>query len=232
MLKNALTTAFLKTQQDLVESEIDVNFSGSTTVVLYVSGNTVWCSNVGDSRAVVATQKGNTLVCKPLSIDQKPDNDFEHRRIINCGGRVEPFRDMQGKQMGPFRVWLKSENIPGLAMSRSFGDYVASQVGVISEPEITSHEISENDKFIIVASDGVWEFLTNEQVINFVVPFYIRNDPEGACDKLIKEATDAWKKEDDVVDDITAIVIFLGQGGGAGSNNNNNGNSEDNNSNN
>lgn len=42
-----------------------------------------------------------------------------------------------------------------------------------------------------------------------MVPFYIRNDPEGACDKLIKEATEAWKKEDDVVDDITVIIVFL-----------------------
>jgi hypothetical protein len=39
--------------------------------------------------------------------------------------------------MGPARVWLKHENIPGLAMSRSFGDFVASQVGVIAEPEVT-----------------------------------------------------------------------------------------------
>ncbi len=64
--------------------------------------------------------------------------------------------------MGPCRVWLKHENIPGLAMARSFGDYVAASVGVISEPEVMNFEISENDKFFVVASDGIWEFLSSE----------------------------------------------------------------------
>jgi hypothetical protein len=50
--------------------------------------------------------------------------------------------------MGPFRVWVKEQNIPGLAMTRSFGDYVASTVGVIDEPEITHHEITKCKKVI------------------------------------------------------------------------------------
>jgi serine/threonine protein phosphatase PrpC len=64
--------------------------------------------------------------------------------------------------MGPARVWLKHENIPGLAMSRSFGDFVASQVGVIAEPEVTQTELRKDHRFLMVASDGVWEFLSNE----------------------------------------------------------------------
>lgn len=62
---------------------------------------------------------------------------------------------------------------------------------------------------MVIASDGVWEFLSNEDVISMVSPFYLRNDPEGACEKLLKESTAAWKREDDVIDDITAIVVFL-----------------------
>ena len=50
------------------------------------------------------------------------------------GGRVFPYKDEDGEQMGPFRIWLKDQNIPGLAMTRSFGDYIASTVGVIDEP--------------------------------------------------------------------------------------------------
>jgi len=51
-------------------------------------------------------------------------------------GRVDSFRDEFGEKLGPSRVWLKRENLPGLAMSRSFGDLVAASVGVISIPEI------------------------------------------------------------------------------------------------
>lgn len=111
--------------------------------------------------------------------------------------------------MGPSRVWLKTENIPGLAMSRSFGDYIASKVGVISEPEVKMHQLTADDKIMVVASDGVWEFLSNDDVMKLILPFYLKNDPEGACDKIIKESTEAWKREDEVVDDITIILVFF-----------------------
>ena len=64
--------------------------------------------------------------------------------------------------MGPERVWLKHEDIPGLAMSRSFGDQVAARVGVNAVPEVSEYHMSPADKVIILASDGVWEFLENQ----------------------------------------------------------------------
>ena len=66
--------------------------------------------------------------------------------------------------MGPLRVWHLREDIPGLAMTRSFGDQAAAQVGVIATPEILEMNLVEGDQFIIIASDGVWEFITNEEV--------------------------------------------------------------------
>jgi hypothetical protein len=54
------------------------------------------------------------------------------------------------------------EDIPGLAMSRSFGDQAAAEVGVNAIPEITEMNLIEADKFLILASDGVWEFISND----------------------------------------------------------------------
>ena len=114
-----------------------------------------------------------------------------------------------GLPLGPNRVWLKNENIPGLAMSRSFGDRVAASVGVISEPEIVHKALEKEDKFLIVASDGIWEFITNTEAVEIVVPYWTKNDPEGAADHLINLATEKWKQEDEVIDDITCIIAFL-----------------------
>ena len=69
-----------------------------------------------------------------------------------------------GKELGPARVWLTDHDIPGLAMSRSLGDYVAQSVGVIPDPEIILYDIKIEDRVIIIASDGVWEFMSNEKV--------------------------------------------------------------------
>ena len=66
------------------------------------------------------------------------------------------------------RVWLMEQDAPGLAMSRSLGDYIAHSVGVATDPEIMRFELQPEDKFIIIASDGVWEFLTNEMIAKIV----------------------------------------------------------------
>jgi len=57
-------------------------------------------------------------------------------------------------------------------MSRSMGDYVAQSVGVIPDPEINIYDICLDDRFMIIASDGVWEFLSNEEVAQIVLPYY------------------------------------------------------------
>ena len=124
-------------------------------------------------------------------------------------GRVEAFKDMNGDPMGPLRVWVQDDDVPGLAMSRSVGDKVAQSVGVIPDPEIMEYTLTEYDQFILIASDGVWEFMSNVDVARLVFPFVEKNSPEAAANALVKEATKRWKKEEEVIDDITCIIIFL-----------------------
>lgn len=59
------------------------------------------------------------------------------------------------------RVWLHNSNLPGLAMTRSMGDKVGVQAGVIGEPELHEYDITIDDRYLVIASDGVWEYLTN-----------------------------------------------------------------------
>lgn len=91
-------------------------------------------------------------------------------------------------------------------MSRSIGDKVAASVGVSHEPgkhvnplvfshfnpEIIECQITENDKFIVMGSDGVWEFLTNEVVTQLVAYFYEMGDINGCCEALLKESLFQW----------------------------------------
>ena len=71
---------------------------------------------------------------RQLTNDHKPSEPTEAQRILRCNGRVEPLKDQRGYPMGPLRVWLQSSQVPGLAMTRSVGDLVASQIGVTWEP--------------------------------------------------------------------------------------------------
>ena len=78
-------------------------------------------------------------------------------------------------------------------MSRSLGDRVAHSVGVSCEAEITECTLNEQSKIIIMASDGVWEFLSNEEVANTVLPYFDKGAPEAAANALVKAAIQKWK---------------------------------------
>ena len=110
--------------------------------------------------------------------------------------------------MGPFRVWMKNLWVPGLSMSRSLGDSIAHRVGVTPEPEIRTHEVVENDRFIVVATDGIWEFVSNEEAVAIVAAC---DAPEEAATTLAREAFKRWKQRNDgeIIDDITVLVATL-----------------------
>ena len=94
-------------------------------------------------------------------------------------------------------------------MSRSFGDQAAAEVGVTAEAEILEMNLTDQDNFIVLASDGVWEFLSNDEVVALIMPHYLNNSAEKAAETLIREALKRWKQEENVIDDITCIIIFL-----------------------
>lgn len=185
---NLVKRCFQHCEATLAKSKYEVNFSGTTAIMVIQLDDILICGNAGDSRAVVKTTDG----VKPLSLDHKPDNEEEKRRIIAAGGRVEKFNDC-GEFIGPYRVWLKYEDYPGLAMSRSLGDFVSKSVGCSCVPEVIELKIHSNYEFMVLASDGVWEFLDNETVCKLVQPYYNKNDPDGAVNKLIEEASRMWK---------------------------------------
>lgn len=80
-------------------------------------------------------------------------------------------------------------------MTRSIGDMAATSVGVCAEPEIKVFpNLSPADKFVVIASDGIWDRLSNEEVMMTIAKqFYPKRDADGACNYLVKEAVDRWQ---------------------------------------
>ena len=195
----------------LLDENIDTTFSGSTCVSLIYSPQKIFCINLGDSRCILGKfdKKNNIWYHKPLSNDHKPSIIEEKARILKSNGRIEPYKNENNFYIGPERVWLKDEDVPGLAMSRSFGDDLAHTIGVTCEPEIIEIEFNEEDKFIILASDGIWEFMSNQEVVDIVKEFYMKNDLQGALFSLYKEASKRWIMEEEIIDDITLIIIYI-----------------------
>mmetsp|Transcript_37659 Transcript_37659/g.83858 ORF Transcript_37659/g.83858 Transcript_37659/m.83858 type:complete len:441 (+) Transcript_37659:163-1485(+) len=204
-VRKALTAGFVEVDKSLATSRIDCEFSGSTAVVSYLKGNTLVTSWVGDSRGVLGRETPRGIEAVDLTYDHKPTNPEEKARILRSNGRVERLVDEMGQPMGPFRVWLQYAWIPGLAMSRALGDVLAHQVGVTSEPDHTIMELTPNDRFMVLASDGVWEFISSKEAVEIVAGC---ETAEESCRQLVDEAYQRWLTEEEgVVDDITAVVV-------------------------
>ena len=212
-----LIESIYKTTNSKMNSDerIDSSLSGSTCISGIYTPSRFFCINVGDSRCVLFKyfKSENIWTFSDLSRDHKPSDINEKNRILSHGGKVEPYIDEQGNHLGPERVWAigaeDKARIPGLAMSRSFGDQVAHSVGVVVSPEILEHNFREEDKIILLASDGIWEFIENEEVLNIVKKYYDINDTEGALEEIYREADKRWRENEGSVDDITAIILFL-----------------------
>ncbi|KAM7525867.1 hypothetical protein LguiA_015769 [Lonicera macranthoides] len=126
---------------------------GSTAVVVMVGKEEVVVANCGDSRAVLCCGG----VALPLSIDHKPDRPDETERVEAAGGRIIN--------------WNGSRVCGLLATSRSIGDQHLRPY-VISEPEVTVTKRTGADEFLIIATDGLWDMVSNKVACDFVRDYF------------------------------------------------------------
>lgn len=224
-----LFSAFKNTETKLRKSGIDYSNSGTCCVSVFFQGNNCTIANLGDSRAVLCRWIKDKIAIE-LSTDHKPTNKEEKARILKKGGRVEKMQ-FNGGPIGPYRVWADDEG-PGIAMTRTLGDLQAKKIGLISEPEIKHIELKPGDRFIVVASDGLWDVMDSAEVVGFIlkqcgtgVDGKLPIAQDQAATALVKEARGRWeenirtnKVSNEVgdlyaakkgIDDITAIVAFL-----------------------
>jgi len=206
-IKKACAEAIAKVEQRVITNyNIDTEFSGTTLSMAIIRGNKITGVNIGDSRVIIGKQIDGKLVAEEFTHDHKPDVPIEKSRIIASGGRVFAVEYDDGVD-GPPRVWLGHMDVPGLAMSRSLGDSVAHSVGVTSEPEFTERDLDPStDKFVVVATDGLWEFITNDETAQMVTE---TSTPTGSVDILTREACKRWMEEEQLIDDTTIITAYL-----------------------
>ncbi|KAJ6355890.1 hypothetical protein OIU78_004088 [Salix suchowensis] len=149
----AYNSAFLTTNYELHSSEIDDSMSG--------------------------------IVAENLSSDQTPFRKDEYERVKLCGARilsvdqveglkdpdVQAWGDEESQGGDPPRLWVQNGMYPGTAFTRSVGDSTAEKIGVISVPEVSMVRLTPNHLFFVVASDGVFEFLSSQTVVDMVLHY-------------------------------------------------------------
>ncbi|XP_042461506.1 protein phosphatase 2C and cyclic nucleotide-binding/kinase domain-containing protein-like isoform X1 [Zingiber officinale] len=216
----AIHAAFLATNSQLHADSLDDSMSGTTAITILVRGRTIYVANAGDSRAVIAEKRGKDIVAVDLSLDQTPFRNDELERVKNCGARVLTLDQIEGLKNpdvqcwgteegddgDPPRLWVQNAMYPGTAFTRSIGDSVAESIGVVAAPEIFVMELTPLHPFFVIASDGVFEFLSSQTVVDMVAKF---KDPRDACAAIVAESYRLWLQFETRTDDITIIVVHI-----------------------
>lgn len=236
-VQESLHRAHTQCNDELHSSQINDSYSGTTSISLYIHDKCrITVSNVGDSRAVLGKCTAGSAAgasslslpsrAVPLSNDQTPYRSDEAARCEKSGARILSFgqldpslhQDDEDSQVeDPPRVWSKKGKYPGTAFTRSIGDAVAESLGVNAEPEMMTLKLSPKDQILIVlASDGVFDVMSNQEVINMC--FQHRYDPMQACNAIIENSHKEWLENDDCVDeqsasydDMTIICLFFNE---------------------
>ena len=195
------------------QKKFDYIFSGTTCNIIFQFNNHLLCANVGDSRSILIFDNNQNLQTSNIfnfSYDHKPNINEECERILKHGGTIHKLLDKNGKILGgPLRVFKKNKNYPGLAMTRSLGDLNAKSCGVINLPQIIEYDLNSYAKYMVICSDGIWEFLSNEMVTNIGNKYFVRDDIGGHCMCLIHSAMKMWESQDIIRDDITVVVVYF-----------------------
>jgi serine/threonine protein phosphatase PrpC len=212
IISESIKSSFSQAENQLNNNtDINTNYSGSTCISLLFNNNQIISANVGDSRAIKGQyiSQNKKWIYEVLNKEHKPENKEEYLRIIKNKGSVHPFLLENNEYIGPQRVWIQDKNIPGLAMSRAFGDKLFNSVGVISKPDVISFKYKSIDKFVVIASDGLWTYVTSQEAVEIVGKYYEKLDCDKAIEELYSIAKKRWEENDDFIDDIAIIIIFF-----------------------
>jgi len=210
-MADALKEAFLECQRDAVALALrdgwDIQASGSTAVVCVWSANTLWTAHVGDSRLVVGSLARQAVQFQ--TEDHSAKSSAEKARVEASGGEIRSTTYPDG--WTAHRMFVRGTDFPGLCMTRSLGDESVKPYGVTAEPVVSKVQIDLADRpFLILASDGVWEFLDSAYVTSRVAQLIPSNGAQGAAVQISQESRKKWKQEEgDYCDDITILVIEL-----------------------
>lgn len=173
-IPDAMKQGFLDVDTAMLEDEaLKDEMAGTTAVSVLIKDNTLFCANVGDSRAIASI--GGRV--EPLSYDHKPSNYGEKKRIVAAGG------------------WVEYNRVNGnLALSRALGDFIfkknqrvrPEEQIVTAFPDVEVKLVTPDWEFIVLACDGIWDVMTNEEVVEFVrMRIGSGMDPEDICEDLM-----------------------------------------------
>jgi serine/threonine protein phosphatase PrpC len=186
-LKKAVLNGFRLADKQFLDTAERIRMEdGSTACAVFRRGSTMIAANVGDSRVVLCTNDRAVA----LSLDHKPNDPKEKRRIVASGGRV----------MNCYGVY----RVNGvLSVARAFGDR-SLRPHVCAEPDLREWTLTPADQFLVIGTDGLWDVLTNQEAVDIVRKWIGTVSLEECSSKLCLRAMNKGS-----MDNVTCVIVDL-----------------------
>jgi len=181
--KSDIYKSFNELQNELIKNNpTNAQDMGSTCLCALQQNNKLEIINCGDCRCVI----GNNKKGIQITTDHKPNEQNEKQRLSKIKGDEEIYLDEDIWRIGP------------LSVSRSFGDTDTAPY-ITSKPDIFTYKLNSGDDFMILACDGIWDVMTNKQVVDFIY-----KNPQNTVRKLASHALKLGS-----TDNISAIIVYF-----------------------
>ncbi|CDW56014.1 protein phosphatase 2C [Trichuris trichiura] len=208
-IADAIREGYLLTDEEIFHREDNAgHMTGTTAVVVLIKDGVLYCrkflvnlvgvdkllfqGNVGDSRAVVSSDG----FARPLTVDHKPINELEIKRIIAAGGWVE-FNRVNGnlamsRALGDF-MYKRNDEKPAeeqIVIGVTFSSHPCQfffQIKLLAAvPDVCCWHLSDKDEFVVLACDGIWDVLSNQEVVDFCRErIAVEKEPDVICEELL-----------------------------------------------
>jgi serine/threonine protein phosphatase PrpC len=209
--ENEIVNSYLQMNKHIISEnnkKFDCSLSGASCISLIISLEKIISINLGNNKAILARQENGLYNYVNLNRQHKPIEPDEKERILENNGDIGCLNE---NNIDKKIIFLKNSDIPGLSISRSFGDIIAHSVGVISEPEVKNFYFNGKEKFVILASNDFWEIIDAEESVKIVKEFYENDmDAIGALNQIANELLNKCENQQKSInDDITIIIVFF-----------------------
>ena len=235
--KRAFIQAFREANATIIKQRYAEKSGTTATVIYIKGSSVIVANVGDSKAMRATADGNGKWTSEVLSTGHKPDNEGESQRIEACGGYIlkeddlgaarvfdnpDPIGQMiqmsqmdhSGGGMGGMGgagmgggMTIIAEPWPGLAMSRVIGHTGVAALGIIPDPDTMSFELTTADRCLVLASDGVWDFVSDEEVTEMCKK--LRPDANAACKALVELANQRWLEDDPTYrDDISCCVVY------------------------
>ena len=186
-IEHCMELSFKKIEQKAKESNFILVGNTATIILINTHNHIIYCGNVGDSSCMIV----NNEHAFKISYDDKCSDDNEKKRIEKEGGCI---------------INNRLNNV--LAITRSIGDFDQKGKGLIAIPHIHKHTIVKKDKFLVVASDGIWDVVNQDILFDISIGILNNSSIENKSDALVNKLVD-YAVENGSMDNISCIVVHF-----------------------